>query len=861
MIFKLSFALIGTLCCHHLSGQSLLANHKDFIYSNKEEEIIILAAPPSKNKGDSLELRLLPVMHISNRNEWKVMKREVENGYAIWRIPAKAPVLIRVFNYQYMIEPGDSIHINFSEDIPVYTGRGAEKLKLLDEVARTTNKIVPPQNPKPLPIRSFRDYLEWNDYLDKQLDLIEHLLNEYSAKISPFAYTCLKASLVANVEFNRLYKFNQLSYSATRFKINKESLRGVFDSIAVSPTTKWLLSLSELPGNVIYYYQFIQMSLRRRYNFNNKHDSIKNEALRKIAYYNMAIETYHGHVLENYLAYLVTEAGLRELGFPPEVEKLLAAYYSRKGLPQYIAYVKEYEEKIRQRNITKGNVAPDFVLLDTDGNTIGKSNFLGKIVLMNFWATNCNECEQMATALKKVQNTFKDDTAVVFVNVSIDKHKDQWVQSIAHKKYTIGEGVNLYTDGKGREHPVVKAYNLKSCSAIHLWDPYGRLVVDPLTDPKDDFGESITELIKQQLALLQDGPYVMYNDDSVTVYTFNNGGIFARKLQEVNQETAQTDEYRKTFPIVLKESLNIEPCEFSRPRKMLALSDIEGNFIALRKLLQANDVIDENYNWTFEDGHLIINGDVFDRGAQVTECLWLIYSLEEKAKAKGGYVHFILGNHEIMNLNGNIRYIKEKYKRNVEKLRIPYQTLYSDDSELGRWLRTKNIIEKIGDFLFVHAGISGEVNNLSLSIEEINRNARPYLDKDSIARKSKQITLPPIFDPKESPFWYRLYYQDAEMKIYAKGDRFDTVYKTPMKQIDETLEKFSVNHIVTGHTIIGDTISVHYDGKVINTDTRHASGKTEALLVEDNKLYRVNSRGIRSLLFYSHSDSGNRLFK
>ncbi len=45
-------------------------------------------------------------------------------------------------------------------------------------------------------------------------------------------------------------------------------------------------------------------------------------------------------------------------------------------------------------------------------------------------------------------------------------------------------------------------------------------------------------------------------------------------------------------------------------------------------------------------------GDMFDRGDQVTECLWLVYALEETAKAAGGYVHFILGNHELMNLQG-----------------------------------------------------------------------------------------------------------------------------------------------------------------------------------------------------------------
>ncbi len=51
----------------------------------------------------------------------------------------------------------------------------------------------------------------------------------------------------------------------------------------------------------------------------------------------------------------------------------------------------------------------------------------------------------------------------------------------------------------------------------------------------------------------------------------------------------------------------------------------------------------------------------------MTECLWLIYSLEEKAKAAGGYVHFILGNHEIMNMQGDFRYVQDKYRSKCER--------------------------------------------------------------------------------------------------------------------------------------------------------------------------------------------------
>ncbi len=110
--------------------------------------------------------------------------------------------------------------------------------------------------------------------------------------------------------------------------------------------------------------------------------------------------------------------------------------------------------------------------------------------------------------------------------------------------------------------------------------------------------------------------------------------------------TKRPDRY---FSLRLKQHLNNEPSEYERPSKIFVVSDIEGNFQSFCKLLMKNRVIDKYLNWRFDDGHLVIVGDCFDRGDQVIECLWLIYMLEEMALNDGGKVHFILGNHEIMN--------------------------------------------------------------------------------------------------------------------------------------------------------------------------------------------------------------------
>ena len=336
-----------------------------------------------------------------------------------------------------------------------------------------------------------------------------------------------------------------------------------------------------------------------------------------------------------------------------------------------------------------------------------------------------------------------------------------------------------------------------------------------------------------------DGPYVQYTHEQVLVnYIVEKNEKRRVRTEHVRMEAKEsirlkvmTDIPDKFFYVRLSKKLTTEKSEYPDVNKLLALSDIEGNFSALRKLLQANNVIDEDFNWKFGDGHLVLVGDFFDRGEQVTEVLWFIYYLEEEAKAAGGYVHFILGNHEIMNLNGDFRYTPQKYLDNAKLIMEDYQSLYDETSELGRWLRTKNVVEKIGAILFLHGGISSAINSMNISVDSINSLARPYYAVDTFDSTDERAG---IILRDLGPLWYRGYYMNPDPGVVSK--------------IDSTLSQFGVNHIVTGHTIVSDTISLWYNSKLLDLDVHHASGKSEALLIENNKYYRVNQEGKKVLL-------------
>lgn len=331
-----------------------------------------------------------------------------------------------------------------------------------------------------------------------------------------------------------------------------------------------------------------------------------------------------------------------------------------------------------------------------------------------------------------------------------------------------------------------------------------------------------------------DGPHIFYKENLTIIKQVlkSDTGFYARMDTlttsfKGRHITCHVNDSLK-FTTTIKKSLKNEPSTYPAPEKLIAISDIEGNFIALRNFLVNNGVMNTDYQWTFGKGHLVLLGDFFDRGLNVTECLWLIYHLEQEALKCGGYVHFILGNHEIMNMNNDLRYVRNKYIENAMLIKEPYNLWYTPDTELGRWLLTKNIAEKIGDYLFMHGGLSKEMFSCKPTMQSINAEARKYYYRADEAMVSSDTCLAYTYSGDFSPFWYRGY-----------------INKTMDEQVLNSIEKhFNVNRIVVGHSIVED-VSYFYNKKVIGIDTHHAKGDSEGLFVEDGREYRIDGAGMR----------------
>ena len=335
-----------------------------------------------------------------------------------------------------------------------------------------------------------------------------------------------------------------------------------------------------------------------------------------------------------------------------------------------------------------------------------------------------------------------------------------------------------------------------------------------------------------------EGPHIYWKDDS-TAYVFYlcDGEVFSRGLRLADSllfagfcaDSATRYSFAAAPPAV-------EPHVFDDVPRILTVSDIHGEYDALVDLLKNADVIDSDLHWNWGDGHLVVLGDVFDRGDGVTECLLLIHRLEREAKQSGGRVHLTLGNHEEMALRGDLRYVNEKYTKGIaDRTGIPYNDLFGPHMELGRWLRTKHTAIRLNHILFVHGGFSPEVVERQLALDTINEATRRSMDYFSYQLLFSDLEWFLLSDA--GPLWYRGYHEARSEYPRATAAQLDTI-----------LAFYDAETIVVGHHEVGQ-VSNWYQGRVYGVDVPVPElGGLQALLWEDGEFFRVLGSGDREAL-------------
>ncbi|MCZ6710151.1 MAG: metallophosphoesterase [Gammaproteobacteria bacterium] len=101
------------------------------------------------------------------------------------------------------------------------------------------------------------------------------------------------------------------------------------------------------------------------------------------------------------------------------------------------------------------------------------------------------------------------------------------------------------------------------------------------------------------------------------------------------------------------------PHRWTEIPRIVAFGDVHGAYHQMVTALKATRVIDDALNWSGGDTHLVSLGDLLDRGSDSRRVLDLLIALQSEAHEAGGRVHVVIGNHELMNLTGDMRYVAD----------------------------------------------------------------------------------------------------------------------------------------------------------------------------------------------------------
>ena len=186
--------------------------------------------------------------------------------------------------------------------------------------------------------------------------------------------------------------------------------------------------------------------------------------------------------------------------------------------------------------------------------------------------------------------------------------------------------------------------------------------------------------------------------------------------------------------------------------RVVAIADIHGAYDAMVATLKNAGVVDPELNWSGDGSHLVIVGDILDRGAGSRDAMDLLMELEIQAEAAGGKVHVLIGNHEAMNLIGDLRYVaksefaayamdetaeerdswleiyaarKTEAGQVTGQLRAEFderfppgffahRRAFASDGKYGAWLLQKPIVVVINGTAFVHGGLSPMIADIGL---------------------------------------------------------------------------------------------------------------------------------------------------
>lgn len=349
--------------------------------------------------------------------------------------------------------------------------------------------------------------------------------------------------------------------------------------------------------------------------------------------------------------------------------------------------------------------------------------------------------------------------------------------------------------------------------------------------------------------------------------------------------------------------------------RVVAITDVHGAYEAMVETLKNVGVIDEELRWAGGETYLLVTGDLVDRGPRSRDVMDFLMHLEGEAAAAGGRVHVLIGNHEAMNMTGDLRYVsKAEYaafagdetpaqrdrwlaawaRRNgvdPEAVRARFDSTFpagyfalreafGANGKYGEWLLGKDVIAVVNRTAFVHGGLSPLIGEIGL--DGVNRVLTQEL-ADYVAALGMlieaEVLLPTdnfydygsILDNYLPPLDADQQLIDAVATLKRLGESRLFALDGPLwyrgnvacgevieeQRLARVLDVIGADRVVIGHTPTPNRrVLERFGGRIIEIDTgmlkAYYKGSGNALVLDGGELQVYNQSGAAPYVPYAH---------
>lgn len=335
-----------------------------------------------------------------------------------------------------------------------------------------------------------------------------------------------------------------------------------------------------------------------------------------------------------------------------------------------------------------------------------------------------------------------------------------------------------------------------------------------------------------------------------------------------------------------------QPWRWTDVPRVVAVGDVHGAYDALVEVLQDTALIGPDLRWTGGATHLVSLGDLLDRGTQGRRVLDLVMRLQGEALAAGGRVHVLLGNHELMNLIGDLRYVAPgdyaafAGEEDVALRTAAYaayaaaapagdsaptraafdaayplgffarQAAFAPQGRYGAWLLSLPTVLVIDDTAYVHGGLPAILADTGLDLNaKVRDDLERYFElRDRLTaqgvlsafdrRRDAQTARVALASaaPEVAPQLMEFVALDEATELGLAGPHWyrGSIYCKPLLEeptLDAALARLGARRVIVGHTpTVDHRIRAIYDGRLVMADTgmlsEYFGGEPAALVME-----------------------------